>query len=87
MKITFFFALLAVTISSSAGDSVSARKLALSPGFEGSPCADMLCPEVHDPVCGTDKVTYPNECDLGLAQCAHPERNITVFARSTCAAT
>nr|ACN94254.1 protease inhibitor EPI10 precursor [Phytophthora palmivora] len=53
------------------------RKLAFAPGYTGPPCADMLCPDNYKPVCGSDGVTYTNECQLGITSC-NERKNITM---------
>ncbi|KAG6611303.1 protease inhibitor Epi10 [Phytophthora cinnamomi] len=63
------------------------RKLAFAPGHKGGACEDMLCPDNYAPVCGSDGVTYSNECNLGIASCNHPEKNITQVSDGECAST
>ncbi|KAJ8516422.1 hypothetical protein ON010_g18450 [Phytophthora cinnamomi] len=63
------------------------RKLAFAPGHKGGACEDMLCPDNYAPVCGSDNVTYSNECNLGIASCNHPEKNITQVSDGECATT
>ncbi|ETI34989.1 hypothetical protein F441_18474 [Phytophthora nicotianae CJ01A1] len=88
MKIAFYLALLAVTISSTAADSpaILSRKLmcAQTPGTKTNCCNDVVCPEDDPPVCGSDGVTYPNTCDLSFASCNNPERNITLVSDGAC---
>ena len=42
-----------------------------------------LCPAVYQPVCGSDGNTYPNECNLKVADCKSDE-NITVLYLGPC---
>jgi hypothetical protein len=28
-----------------------------------------VCPEIYNPVCGTDEITYSNDCELEKADC------------------
>ncbi|KAG6612797.1 protease inhibitor Epi10 [Phytophthora cinnamomi] len=63
------------------------RKLAVAPGYKGGACGDMLCPDNYAPVCGSDGVTYSNECNLGITSCNHPEKNITQVSDGECAPT
>ncbi|KAJ8563986.1 hypothetical protein ON010_g7361 [Phytophthora cinnamomi] len=63
------------------------RKLAFAPGYKGGACGDMLCPDNYAPVCGSDGETYSNECNLGIASCNHPEKNITQVSGGECAST
>ncbi|GMF41303.1 unnamed protein product [Phytophthora lilii] len=60
------------------------RKLAFAPDYKGPPCGDMLCPDNYAPVCGSDGVTYTNECNLGITSCNHPEQNITQVSEGAC---
>ncbi|KAL3667253.1 hypothetical protein V7S43_007486 [Phytophthora oleae] len=44
-------------------------------------CAE-VCIETHDPVCGSNGVTYTNSCYLGIAKCHDP--SITQVSTGTC---
>ncbi|XP_075756781.1 pancreatic secretory trypsin inhibitor-like [Pelodiscus sinensis] len=41
------------------------------------------CPRIFDPVCGTDNVTYPNECELCAANLGK-QTAVRIKKRGTC---
>ena len=46
-------------------------------------CASVVCPQVVNPVCGSDGVTYGNVCQLLKAFCVQ-RRRITVMKNGPC---
>ncbi|GMF41968.1 unnamed protein product [Phytophthora fragariaefolia] len=50
-------------------------------GREGTGCSE-VCIEIWKPVCGSDGVTYPNSCFLGIANCKDP--SITQVSGGAC---
>ncbi|OWY95131.1 protease inhibitor Epi10, partial [Phytophthora megakarya] len=88
MKFTLGFALLAAAVASTTATATldAQRKLAFAPGYTGPPCGDTLCDNNYKPVCGSDGITYTNECTLGITSC-NQETNVTMAHEGACAST
>ncbi|KAG6941496.1 hypothetical protein JG688_00018640 [Phytophthora aleatoria] len=54
-----------------------------SSGSGVSKCPE-VCPEVYDPVCGSDGVTYSNSCFMGTASCNNPDKHIAKASEGAC---
>ncbi|XP_026714110.1 ovomucoid-like [Athene cunicularia] len=64
MKTTQSVALLGLVLLSCLSDIVIARQRASCGMYRLSTKMQLACPRNYEPVCGTDDVTYPNECSL-----------------------
>ncbi|XP_067161179.1 ovomucoid-like [Apteryx mantelli] len=64
MKITRIVALLGLVFLSCLSDVVTGGRWASCSRYFSSRGTDLRCRESFEPVCGTDGVTYPNECSL-----------------------
>ncbi|XP_074694715.1 double-headed protease inhibitor, submandibular gland-like [Strix aluco] len=64
MKTTQSAALLGLVLLSCLSDIVIARQRASCGMYRLSAKMQLACPRNYEPVCGTDDVTYPNECSL-----------------------
>ncbi|KAK1932405.1 Ovoinhibitor [Phytophthora citrophthora] len=61
-----------IKVSDGACGAASSTTQALSPPEETTICP-FMCSDQHLPVCGSDGVTYTNDCYLLLADCENPE--------------
>ncbi|KFW89191.1 Ovomucoid, partial [Phalacrocorax carbo] len=64
MKTTRSFALLGLVLLICLSDIAIAQQRAYCSTYRLSGGMHLACPRNYEPVCGTDSVTYPNECSL-----------------------
>lgn len=47
-------------------------------------CNNEICIEIYKPVCGTDGITYSNQCFLEIAACKNPDKQINIQSKGDC---
>ncbi|XP_037794682.1 extracellular protease inhibitor 10-like [Penaeus monodon] len=67
-RFSLAFGLLAVALIASV-EARSPIRPGIRPGYD---CGFIYCPTVYDPVCGSDRKTYPSRCNLEVARCWNP---------------
>lgn len=55
----------------------------LMPASESRPECPLVCPYLMDPVCGSDGVTYDNECKLNSTRCKN-NKDLSLISRGEC---
>jgi hypothetical protein len=86
MKFSSSLLLAAIAIASTNADDIAQQQQQQSSAASNSTDCSYACSDVYEPVCGSDGVTYSNECALNLADCESPSQ-IAQVADGECSTT